>query len=484
MKSLAKNAVFNAFYKLLNLLFPLITSMYVSRILQADGIGKVSFAQTIASYFIVFATMGLPYYGMREVSRVRNNQEKLNRLFTELFLFNVVTTIVSSTAYGVIIWNVPSMRKELSLYLATGFIICLNAINIDWLYQGQEEYVYIVCRNIIIKCISLIAMFFLVRNKSDYVVYAWLISFATCGNYCLNLWNARKHVHFDFKNICIQKHVMPLAVMAVGEMLSTLYGKLDITMLGLLKDEVSIGYYTYAFKTEELVLSVCIAITAILLPRLSYLYENGDSEQFVKILDKGLQVLFFLVTPAFVGIEIMAPKLVTLLYGKSFGASAAILRVLAILIFIKSFGDLLCFQVLVCIGEEKKRILANITACTINIILNTTLIKSFGGIGAAIASVTSEIVCNGYLLEEVKKKISISFPQKAFFQAVLSTTVMACGVLAASQIKCSLILSCGIELFVGIVLYLTVNLILKNEILGDAVFKICDKMSLFQRRRK
>lgn len=484
MKSLAKNAAFNAFYKLLNLLFPLVTSMYVSRILQADGIGKVSFAQTVASYFIVFATMGLPYYGMREVSKVRDNREVLNRLFTELFLFNIVTTIVSSITYGIIIWCIPSMHKELPLYLATGLVICLNAINIDWLYQGREEYVYIVCRNIIIKCISLIAMLLLVKNRSDYVVYAWITSFATGGNYCLNLWNARKYVRFDFRNICVQKHIAPLFIMAVGEMLSTLYGKLDITMLGILKDDVSIGYYTYAFKTEEIILSVCIAITAILLPRLSYLYESGDKKQFLRILDNGLRVLLFLVTPAFVGIEIMASKLVVVLYGQNFAASAAILRILAILIFVKSFGDLLCFQVLVCIGEERKRIPANIGACIVNIILNVALIHSFGGIGAAIASVASEIVCNGYLLNEVKKKICISYPKKAVKQAILSAFVMACGVLGASHIKCSLIASCCIEVFVGIAIYLSMNMILKNEILIIAVSKVCDKIHFVHKGEK
>jgi len=144
----------------------------------------------------------------------------------------------------------------------------------------------------------------------------------------------------------------------------------------------------------------------------------------------------------------------------------------------------LCFQVLVCIGEERKRIPANIGACIVNIILNVALIHSFGGIGAAIASVASEIVCNGYLLNEVKKKICISYPKKAVKQAILSAFVMACGVLGVSRINCSLIASCCIEVFAGIAIYLSMNMILKNEILIIAASKICDRIHFFHKGEK
>lgn len=471
MKSLAKNAAFNVVYKLLNMLFPLVTSIYVSRILQADGVGKVSFAQTIASYFIVFATMGLPYYGLRTVSKIRDDNQKLNTLFTELFLFGIVTTLLSTATYGVMIWCIPSMHNELPLYVATGFVICLNAINIDWLYQGKEEYVYIVCRSILIKCISLVAMLIFVKSKTDYLTYAWITSFATGGNYCLNLWHARKYVHLDFKNVDIRRHVQPVIIMAAGGMLSSLYGKLDVTMLGILKDETSVGHYTYAFKTEELVLSLCMAATAVLLPRLSYLYEKEDKIQLGKVLDKGIRSLLFLVIPAVAGIELLAPKLIILLYGEDFKNATTILRILILLLPIKGFGDLLGFQMMICIGEDKKRIKANALSCLVNIILNGVLIIPLGSVGAAIASVASELACNSYQITIVRNEVQLPFPRVAFKQAMISTAAMSVVVLLALQINCSLFISCAICVFAGVVTYFAVNLFMKNDFLMSIISK-------------
>ena len=61
-KSLAKNAVFNTIYRLINMLFPLVTSMYVSHILMATGVGRVSTAQNIVQYFVLLAPLGFNPY--------------------------------------------------------------------------------------------------------------------------------------------------------------------------------------------------------------------------------------------------------------------------------------------------------------------------------------------------------------------------------------------------------------------------------------
>ena len=68
MKSLARNSIYNIIYKCLNVVFPLITAGWVSRILMAEGIGKVSSAQNIVQYFTILAALGLPTYGTKVVS--------------------------------------------------------------------------------------------------------------------------------------------------------------------------------------------------------------------------------------------------------------------------------------------------------------------------------------------------------------------------------------------------------------------------------
>ena len=81
-KSLAKNSIYNVIYNLVNVLLPLISSIYVSRILEPTGVGKVAYAITFVSYFVTFSGFGLPAYGVSAISRSKGDADTKNRVFS------------------------------------------------------------------------------------------------------------------------------------------------------------------------------------------------------------------------------------------------------------------------------------------------------------------------------------------------------------------------------------------------------------------
>ena len=66
------NAIMNLILSLSQYIFPMIAFSYASRIIGAEGIGKVSFAISFASYFSMFAALGIPTYGIRACAEVGN----------------------------------------------------------------------------------------------------------------------------------------------------------------------------------------------------------------------------------------------------------------------------------------------------------------------------------------------------------------------------------------------------------------------------
>ena len=60
------------------MLFPIIIMPYINKTLNPLNIGKIEYVTTIVNYFIMFATLGIPIYGVREISKLRNEKEKLN----------------------------------------------------------------------------------------------------------------------------------------------------------------------------------------------------------------------------------------------------------------------------------------------------------------------------------------------------------------------------------------------------------------------
>ena len=82
-KSIGVNFLYNAFYNTMKLLFPLITIPYLSRVLLSDGLGKVNYAVNIVTWFLLFASLGIPRYGVREIAKNRKTKKDLNTTFSD-----------------------------------------------------------------------------------------------------------------------------------------------------------------------------------------------------------------------------------------------------------------------------------------------------------------------------------------------------------------------------------------------------------------
>ena len=93
-KSLKLNAFLNSLRGVLNLIFPLITFPYVSRVLSVSGIGKYNFSNSIVSYFVLIAGLGINIYAVREGAKYRDNKEKLNSFANNASILIIGTQIL------------------------------------------------------------------------------------------------------------------------------------------------------------------------------------------------------------------------------------------------------------------------------------------------------------------------------------------------------------------------------------------------------
>lgn len=464
MKSLGKNSVFNVIYTCANILFPLITSMYVARILMESGVGRVAYAQNIASYFTTFAALGLPTYGVRKIAQCRDDQVELNRTFSELFLINMISTTVSCVAYIIVVVTIDNSMMTVPLAIASGLAVFFNYLNIDWLYQGEEEYTYITLRSIAVKIVSFVLVVLFVNSASDYVVYALIVSMATGGNYIFNVFHARSFVSLTFSDVRLQKHIKPLIVFACNIFLVSVYSKIDITMLGSMSTDTTVGLYSYAYKITYLLTTVCTSVTAILFPRIIYQYHNSRDE-FLMLLSVGQRSVFFLCIPMVAAVVLMAPNIISTLFGSAFIPAASILRIFAPLIIIKSIGDLLGFQLMVATENEKKITIAYAISAVSNILMNTLLIPRFNGNGAAIASITSELIANAYQIILMKKQVSYKIEWKALIQSIISALLACMIAMISTMYITNSILCLVLSVLIGASVYLIANIAFRNAFL-------------------
>ena len=154
--SVKKNYIYNTLYEILAIIAPLITAPYVSRIFGADGVGIYSYTNAISSYFTMFAALGIRSYGQREIAQHRDDRHAASKLFWELELMCVSTTLLC-----LIIWSfLIIFSKSYSVYYAVlSMTILATAFDISWFWGGYELYRFIVIRNSLIKIVGIILLF-------------------------------------------------------------------------------------------------------------------------------------------------------------------------------------------------------------------------------------------------------------------------------------------------------------------------------------
>lgn len=469
-KSLIYNSVFNVLYQLLNVIFPFVTAIYVSHILMAEGVGKVAYAQNIASYFVTIAPLGLASYGVKEIAKTKDAPKKRNQCFSELFFINAVSTAIVVLIYYVIIFQINTFAEERLLYIVCGLPIVLNFINIDWFFQGMEEYAYITIRSFIIKIASLFFLFVLVRTKNDYVQYALITLFVGSANRIFNMVYLRKFIKIQWRGLEWKKHLKPVLILACNILLANLYSKVDITMLGYWKSDRITGCYANAFKIVDIILSLCIAMTDVFLPRLSYIFCS-DKKKYSALLNQGVEIVLTIVFPAAIGISMLAPIMIPLLFGKTFVPAVTTVMLLSPLIVIKGFGNLACYQVAISSDNEKKQTIAYVFGCLINIILNTLLIPVMDQNGAAIASVTSEFVLNTVLFLQLRKLSGIHIRWRYLAAVVQSSLIMGVAVKVVLLMFPEK-LAAGAAILFGILVYAFSGFYLGNEMIRTIAMKL------------
>ena len=391
--SIKKNFIMNIILTMSSFIFPIITFPYISRVLLPAGTGKINFATSVTSYFLMIAQLGVPSYGIRACAKIRENKEELTRTAHELLIINVIMSAAAYILFFAAIAIVPKFREEKTLFIVTGLTIGLTAIGMEWLYKALEQYTYITVRSVIFKLIALAAMFMLVHTETDYVIYGGITIFASSASSVLNLINAHKYIGFKpVGNYDFKRHLKPILVFFAMACATTIYTNLDNVMLGFMTTNTDVGYYGAAIKIKIVLVSVVTSLGAVLLPRASYYVEHGNMEEFKRITSKAMNFVFLFATPLTVYFIMFAKSGIMVLSGEAFAGAIVPMQVIMPTLLLIGMTNIMGIQILVPTGREKVVLQSEIAGAIVDIIINAILIPSMKATGAAIGTLIAEIV--------------------------------------------------------------------------------------------
>ena len=466
-KSVKANYLFNLINSASQLLFPLITFPYASRIMMADGIGQVNFFQSIISYISLFTCLGIPMYAIREVAKVRDNPEKMTRITVEILLLHAFLTLLGYMAVAVICLTVTKVQTDIPLFLLLSATIFFTAIGCEWFYQGIEDFKYVAIRGLLVKLLSVVLLFLFVKTKEDILWYGAYTVLGVLGGNIFNFIRLRKYLHrdvIDFRALHPLRHLKPaLHVFALNVVIS-IYLQLNNVLLGFMKDAEAVGYFTAATKIMMITMSISSSLGAVIMPRTSNLIAEGRMDEFRILIQKSYDFVLALAMPLTVGLIFTSPSIILLLSGEGFAPAVLTSQIVASNILMVGLSGVMGIQVLYPLGKINIVILCTLIGAAVNVFFNVLLIPRYGHNGTAVAYMLAEVAVTVSMFLIGRKYIPIKFLKKQHLHYVVLGIVMGGVLYFISLLGLSIISTLITMICVGIMVYIIVLLWLKDSI--------------------
>ncbi len=472
--SIKVNFGYNLVYNILNILIPLITAPYTSRVLGADNIGINSFTNSIVSTLVMFGALGSSTYGQKVIASVGDDVESRSKKFWEIWCLKAVTTLI---AYVIFLTMVMGSDEVYYFLLQTPFFAA-GILDISFLFSGMEMFKYIAIRNSAVRIICLILIFVLVKSRDHLWIYILIVSISQlAGN--LSMWpylkGNIKRVKVTIKGIV--SHASPLMLYFIPTITHQIYAVLDKAMLGwLVGSDYENGYYEQAHKIVGMIVGVISAYTVVMRARMSSLYPKKAYDEIKTNLSKSYNLIPFLTFPMTFGLAAIASTIVPWFFGEGYEPVAGILQIFSPIFIFMGYSLMIGTHILTPSGRQRMSNRGQIAAAAGNVILNAILIPSLFSAGAAIASVASEVIIFCIYLFMVRKEVDFNAMIKSAWKKLAASTIMFFTVFPLRNLADSTIAFSFLLVAEGAVVYILVLWVLKDSFLLECFNMILKKI--------
>lgn len=419
--SLKKNVISNFILTASTIVLPLITFPYVTRTLSSKALGDVFFIDAFTQYFILLSSLGIPYYGIREIAKNRKDGIAMSQLVLELVILQLSLSICCVALFYSLHLFIPKLSNSVDLIKIGALMIISNSLSIEWFFQGIENFSYITIRSLLLKVLSVFAIIVFVKHLNDSHIYYLILALLVLCNAVLNSFVFFKNYFIKFSfNKNIFRHLRPLLVLFSINASVSIYVILDSIILGFLTDTVNVSYYNIPLKLVKVYWLIIAGIGTVFIPRISALHASNEYNSISTLITKSVNIVLLLSIPFCFFCLVFPDDILTLISGKQYLPAKHALQILSVIPLIIGICNIFGTQFLLPIGKEKYILHATIVGLLVSLALNFILIPNFKFIGSAIAAVAAELSVCIYIFIAAEKNIKIILDFGLMLQILIS----------------------------------------------------------------
>ena len=448
------NLIYNMSYQVIVLILPLITTPYISRVIGAIGVGTYSYYDSIAQYFVNFAKLGILNYGNRTIARVRGTGESIDDSFSEIYGLQLITSVVSNIIYLLFCLFIAD---EKGAALLVAFYVSSAILDVSWLFYGLEEFKVTSVRQIIIRIISVLLIFFAVHNRNDLHIYILIMSGGIFVSQLILWIMAWNRVHWRRMSLqAILRHLKPCLVLFIPIIATNVYREMDKIMIGYLCDMTKLGYYENAQKLITISLGVVASFSAVIMPKISNLRGQNNMKEVKRMFDLSMTFAMAVGMAIGFGIASVSNEFVPIFFGDEFIPSIVLSKYLSITVPFISWACIVRTLYLIPFERDRVYVQSIIIGAILNVICNSIFIPRLGVMGAVPGTLIAEISVAVYQSFMCRKELRIGTYLKECVVFFIAGVLMYLAVRITALIVTANVFGLILEILIGAVLYCTI----------------------------
>lgn len=363
--------------------------IYLARVLGADGLGKVTFTRSLIIYLLLAANAGLELYAIRSGSR---DHARIPALITQFFSLRLVFAFIGYLLIIVLAVFLPKDLETKRLLLIYGGILFSAGLLLEWPFLAIERMHFPAAGRILGEVIFLISILLFIQSPEKIL---WVPVCRILGGtvqllfilfLCIRFFGK---LHLVWEPEAWKRILKQSLPMGAGFIMVQVYSNMDNIMLGFLRDNRSVGLYAAAYKLLMAIVLVGIVFHKALYPSFSRLFHES-LEKMEALLIQALKYMVTAALPVMGLAYFMADRLIFLFYHAEYSESIPVFRVLVLKVALMWVNGLVANAVLASNRERRYLVSVTVGAMT-NLVLNSIFIPNWGMLGAAWATILSEV---------------------------------------------------------------------------------------------
>lgn len=434
----------------LNFLF----NVFVIRRLGDDRFGQYAIVLAFVGLFQILAELGMSQYAMREMARDRS---KTPGLFWNLVALRSILAVLGLVGITLAATTRYSPELVLGVFLQTSsFLLAAIQMPLETVLKANERMesvaAYTLAGQIVFMVLA--AIFLLSGAGFVWLIVANLISMLP--EIAIAAWMVRRLTTLPLR---IDARAWPALIRSglpfgVISLTLTIAFSIDSVMLSLFNPERVVGWYSVAYRLVFACTFFFAGFKEAILPSLSRTYVE-DPTQVERWYSGSTKFILLLSLPMAVGGMLLADPLIRFLYGDEFLPSILALQILIWDVPFLMFTGF-CGNMTTIVGEERAAARIYTINAIANVLLNLYAIPSFGLIGAALVTVTTDLIGALQFHFLLRRKLKLPNMRSVSVRIVIASGLMGAAIVLTGGGNLFALIGLGAVIYAALVLALRV----------------------------